>query len=101
MVRYQEGYLKTFSGLLGESYLKSVPSESVTAAVATGQLNITGDYSELKECDVIVVCVPTPLDALHKPDLTHLEDACQAMAKHVAGHLGRPQTFPRSLLERG
>ena len=45
----------------GGSYIEDVPSAEVGEAVRAGQLRATADFGELARCDVINVCVPTPL----------------------------------------
>src|ERR1044072_654774 len=45
----------------GESYIVDVTSENVKKCVENGKLKATTDFSELEKCDVIIICVPTPL----------------------------------------
>ena len=42
-----------------ESYIEDVPSERLAAV--GDSLGATADYDDLKPCDAIVICVPTPL----------------------------------------
>lgn len=44
-------------------------------------LTYTSDAAALSDCGVIIVAVPTPVDAYHKPDLGPLESASLAIAK--------------------
>jgi UDP-N-acetyl-D-glucosamine dehydrogenase len=46
---------------------------------ATGRLRFTTDASSLSACDVILICVPTPVRD-HTPDLSFVEDACTGVA---------------------
>ncbi|RLF43349.1 MAG: UDP-N-acetyl-D-glucosamine dehydrogenase [Thermoplasmata archaeon] len=47
-------------------------------------LNVTTDPNEaLKDADCIIVCVPTPIDENHKPDLTFLKSATQTISKYL------------------
>jgi UDP-N-acetyl-D-glucosamine dehydrogenase len=34
------------------------------------------EFNKLKECDAIIICVPTPLDVFHQPDMSYIENAC-------------------------
>jgi UDP-N-acetyl-D-glucosamine dehydrogenase len=43
--------------------------------VATGRLSFTTNVAELRSCDVILICVPTPIRD-HSPDLSYVERAC-------------------------
>jgi len=36
----------------------------------------TNDYNELKNCDFIIICVPTPLTSEKEPDLSYIKNAC-------------------------
>src|SRR5512143_3848518 len=45
----------------GESYIKHIGPERVASAVATGRYHATIDFSQLRACDAIMICVPTPL----------------------------------------
>ena len=45
----------------GVSYIEDVPSADVAKAIESGQLSVTSDFAALSNCDVINVCVPTPL----------------------------------------
>ena len=45
----------------GESYIVDVTSENVKKCVDAGKLKATTDFTELNKCDVIIICVPTPL----------------------------------------
>jgi nucleotide sugar dehydrogenase len=43
----------------------------------------TTDTSRLKECDIILICVPTPVDALHNPDLKPVRGASESVAENL------------------
>ena len=45
--------------------------------------NATTDFSVIKECDIVVICVPTPVDENHMPDLGPVEGACRASAPYL------------------
>ena len=59
----------------GESYIEDVPAEDVAAARSSGKLSATMDFDELSGCDVINVCVPTPLTKTKDPDVSHIAKA--------------------------
>lgn len=56
----------------GESYIVDVPSENVKKCVDAGKLEATTDFSKLKDCDVIIICVPTPLRKTKDPDMSYI-----------------------------
>ena len=59
----------------GESYIEDVPAPELAAAVSEGRLRATVDFDELRECDIVNVCVPTPLTKAKDPDVSHMAKA--------------------------
>ena len=48
----------------------------------------TSDYARMTEMDAIIICVPTPLNEYHEPDLSYITDTAKAIAPHMrAGQL--------------
>ncbi len=47
-------------------------------------LEFTADPARLSEADVIIVVVPTPIDAARRPDLSPLHKACETVGAHMA-----------------
>src|SRR5260370_6058599 len=45
----------------GQSYIGDVASSLVKELVDAGRLRATTDFDHLKECDAVIICVPTPL----------------------------------------
>ncbi|HVD46672.1 MAG TPA: nucleotide sugar dehydrogenase [Candidatus Limnocylindria bacterium] len=64
----------------GISTIQDVPSDVVRRLVSTGRLRATRDYSELKDVDVAVIAVPTPIDEYRVPDLSYVKGAVEALA---------------------
>lgn len=65
----------------GRSYIGDVPAEQVATLVETAALTATGDFDMLADCDCIIICVPTPLEAGKQPDISYIVSAAQAIAK--------------------
>jgi UDP-N-acetyl-D-glucosamine dehydrogenase len=71
----------------GGSYIFRIPAPEIQAAKAKG-FSATADYSRLTEMDAIIICVPTPLNEYHEPDLSYITDTAKSIAPHLrAGHL--------------
>jgi UDP-N-acetyl-D-glucosamine dehydrogenase len=71
----------------GGSYIFRIPPTEIQAARAQG-FSATSDYSRLEEMDAIIICVPTPLNEYHDPDLSYITNTAKAIAPHLcAGHL--------------
>lgn len=72
----------------GESYTVDVPAEVMATLVREGRLSASDDFTRLSECDVILICVPTPLDRHGQPDISAIERAGDAIAAALRpGHL--------------
>lgn len=56
----------------GRSYIVDVTNDNVAACVGNGKLTATTDFSRLGECDVIIICVPTPLRKTKDPDMSYI-----------------------------
>jgi UDP-N-acetyl-D-glucosamine dehydrogenase len=71
----------------GKSYIYRIPAEEIQEARANG-LIATSDFSKLAEMDAIIICVPTPLDEYHEPDLSFITNTAHAIAPRLrAGQL--------------
>jgi UDP-N-acetyl-D-glucosamine dehydrogenase len=70
-----------------ESYIYRISAEEIRSAQAQG-FSATSDYSRLDAMDAIIICVPTPLNQYHEPDLSYITDTTHALAPHLqAGQL--------------
>jgi UDP-N-acetyl-D-glucosamine dehydrogenase len=71
----------------GDSYIFRIPPTDVQAAQRNG-FGATSDYTCIREMDAIIICVPTPLDDFHQPDLSFITATAEAIAPHLrAGQL--------------
>jgi UDP-N-acetyl-D-glucosamine dehydrogenase len=71
----------------GGSYIYRIAPEEIQSAKEHG-FSATADYSRLTAMDAIIICVPTPLNEYHEPDLSFITDTTHALAPHLrAGQL--------------
>src|SRR6185369_216122 len=63
----------------------SVPDleDHFTAALRREPLTVRKEFDAVKDADVTVICVPTPVDDDHQPDISILESVCVDVAKHL------------------
>ncbi len=66
----------------GGTYIFRITPEEIAAAKAKG-FKATADYSRITAMDAIIICVPTPLNEYHEPDLSYITDTAQAVAPHL------------------
>lgn len=66
----------------GKSYIEAVSDADL--AQVQGTFDWTTDFARLSACDVIIICVPTPLTRQREPDLSFVEDTARGIAKHMS-----------------
>jgi UDP-N-acetyl-D-glucosamine dehydrogenase len=67
----------------GNSYIGDVPTTRLHELVKAKRLNATIDFSHLRECDAIIICVPTPLRKTKEPDVSYILAAAEQIRKHL------------------
>ena len=72
----------------GDNYIKDIRDAVLREVVENIKLLATTDFSKIKECDALLICVPTPLDRFRKPDMSYIESACLAIGQNM-----KPRTF--------
>jgi UDP-N-acetyl-D-glucosamine dehydrogenase len=65
----------------GESYIDAVPAAELGRLVGQGLFEATTALERLGDCDVVVICVPTPLTRQREPDLSYVEATARAVAR--------------------
>jgi UDP-N-acetyl-D-glucosamine dehydrogenase len=67
----------------GRSYIGDVSSSALKEMVSTKRLRATVDFTHLKDCDAIIICVPTPLRKTKEPDITYILAAAEEITKNL------------------
>jgi len=70
------------------NYIGDVTDQELVEVVESKYLEATTDFTRMKECDAILICVPTPLDRFKKPNMDYIEAACREIGQNM-----KPQTF--------
>ncbi len=71
----------------GGSYIYRIAPTEIQAARSHG-FSATSDYANITAMDAIIICVPTPLNEHHGPDLTYIRETAQSVAPYLrAGQL--------------
>lgn len=58
-----------------KSPVEDISDQRIQAVTTSGNYRATTDFATVSDADVVVVCVPTPLDGKLEPDLTALKEA--------------------------
>jgi UDP-N-acetyl-D-glucosamine dehydrogenase len=65
---------------LGQSPVGTVPGDVVCGMIAEGRFTPVADVGAIADADVIIICVPTPLDRHRNPDLSYIESTGRMLA---------------------
>jgi len=63
-----------------KSYIKHIPSAKLRDL---RNFRASSDFSKLKNCDCVIVCVPTPLTKMKEPDMSYIEKTAETVAKYL------------------
>src|SRR5438067_5802833 len=69
------------------SYIHRIPPTDIATARKRG-FSATADFAQIEKMDVIIICVPTPLNENREPDLSYIVSTAESIAPHIrAGQL--------------
>ncbi|MBL8908189.1 MAG: nucleotide sugar dehydrogenase [Rhizobiales bacterium] len=63
----------------GGSYIEAVKADELALQLGAGRFDATTEFSDLKRCDVVIICVPTPLTRHREPDLRFVEQTAETV----------------------
>ena len=66
----------------GGSYIVRILAESIQEAQKAG-FRATSEYSAIAGMDAVIICVPTPLDEHHEPDLSYVRQTVESISPYV------------------
>jgi UDP-N-acetyl-D-glucosamine dehydrogenase len=67
-----------------QNYIGDVIDADLVNVVSKSKtLSATTDFSRIKECDAIIICVPTPLDKFKRPDMSFIENSCIDIGRNM------------------
>ncbi|MEE2937386.1 MAG: nucleotide sugar dehydrogenase [Planctomycetota bacterium] len=69
--------------LAGKSYIKHIDDSKIQAWLSKDCFDASADMSRLSEPDVLLICVPTPLNDARDPDLKYVVDTCEKIADSI------------------
>ena len=64
-----------------KSYIERIPDNDVKLINQKG--NFYNTFSNINKCDVIIICVPTPLNLKNKPELGHVRATIKSIKKYL------------------
>ncbi|MGC8886600.1 MAG: nucleotide sugar dehydrogenase [Verrucomicrobiia bacterium] len=67
----------------GTSYIKHIPSEEIQKQNEQGNFRASTDFSLVKECGAVIICVPTPLTRHREPDISFVINTGKSIAPYL------------------
>ncbi len=67
----------------GDNYISDVDVTELQQVVRAGRLSATQEFGVLRECDVVLICVPTPLTRNKEPDISAIVKVTRELTKHL------------------
>src|SRR6516165_8056929 len=64
----------------GQSYIRHIPPANIKAMLKTGRFRASSDFNQITNADIIIVCVPTPLNRYREPDLSFVMSTADVIA---------------------
>jgi UDP-N-acetyl-D-glucosamine dehydrogenase len=66
-----------------QSYIKHIGDDAIKEMRADGLFDVTTDFSQIADVDVIIICVPTPLSKHREPDLGPVLNTGKSIMPHL------------------
>ena len=67
----------------GKSPILDFSDDQIASAIKSGRYSLTNNFEAVETSEVVVICVPTPLDKAHKPDFSLLLSALNSITNHL------------------
>ena len=74
---------KVDSILAGRSYIHHISSDDIAEQIAGQRLSASVDFSMVKQCNAVLLCVPTPLGKNREPDISYILKTGQQIAPYL------------------
>jgi len=85
---------------LGQSPVEDISNETLANALKSGSYRASSNFEDISNADVVIICVPTPLDEKKEPDLSALRGATNSVApflKNGALLVSESTSYPGTL----
>jgi len=67
----------------GDSYISDVASRDLKKVMLSDNLKASGEFRALRECDVVIICVPTPLRRKYHPNISYVKEAVKGISRNI------------------
>jgi UDP-N-acetyl-D-glucosamine dehydrogenase len=66
-----------------KSYISDLSNKELEDSLNSGYFKASADFLDIKDADVILICVPTPLKGRNLPDISFIKNAVKEAARHI------------------
>lgn len=66
-----------------ENYILDVGQNDLNRVIQNGKFEVDTKFEVLKECDVMIICVPTPLKRRYTPDIKYIVSAVRTICQYL------------------
>ncbi|NTV30238.1 MAG: nucleotide sugar dehydrogenase [Candidatus Omnitrophica bacterium] len=70
--------------LSNQTYITGIPGRQIAGSIKRGTFVPVNDFSFIKECGAVIICVPTPIKRRYTPDISFMLSAVRSVAKNLA-----------------
>lgn len=67
----------------GINYISDVENSILKEMVNKEMLSATSDFQFIKDIDIVIICVPTPLDKYQQPDISYVKSSTECVGKYL------------------
>lgn len=67
----------------GISFVEDISNETIRELLQSGRYYPTNTFESIVKADIIVICVPTPLNEMHQPDISYISTAISEILKYL------------------
>jgi UDP-N-acetyl-D-glucosamine dehydrogenase len=85
---------------LGVSHIEGVESAQLAKWIKAGRYTATTHGSDIRDCNIVVIAVPTPLSRDREPDLGFIDAACKTIGENISKSvliINESTSFPGTL----
>lgn len=69
--------------LEGKSPIGDLSDMDIATAISSGRYHASQSFEPIAQAEIVIICVPTPLDADYKPDLSSLTSALISVSQYL------------------
>ena len=73
----------------GSSYIPHIASGTISDLTSKNSLNASTQFSDVQQCDAVLICVPTPLGKHREPDISYVLETGRSIAPFLKAEEGQ------------